>query len=646
MKHFYLLILNLSWPFMLMAQDAHFDVENELKKAAELIEVNIDSAHMILRYLGKNGILDETQQAILFKTWAEAWYYKGDLDSTQAYYSKAFERYNADHEDSMAFEMLFEMGVTNRRSGRYNEAMKRYGNAMDYAEAKKRPVLKADAINAIGVVHYYQGNMVMAFENYLQALKIYEKLDLPNKLAKSFNNLGIIYKIYNNYHKAIEYYRKSIDIRKANGRYHTLEPPYFNINNLYHFLEQPKMALKTSKEAYLLSKEHDIVGWQRSCHRLLAEDYLILGYLDSMYIHIQGYRQLASDAYWHALADQLEGKYWVAKTEYENGTKLLLQAVAIFEQENDFVRLGRTHLYLAEAYVANSQYYLAIDHSKTAYTLACEEENNLVLRLALEQLYQAYEAAGDMANAYKYLMLYRQKQDSTFNETKAAIIGGMEAEQRLIVKEQENALLQKEANLKAEIIKRQNSTVLFSIIAAVLLLCIGFLVYRGQSHKRKLAEMALQVSEGKAEKIAGELEYKNKEIVNFALQITEKNEFINMINEQVDKLKTSLKEKPGEIQDLASLVRNHLGISQQREEFNAYVENVYDAFFKKLDDRYPGLSQTEKRLAALLRLNLSSKEIASVVNISPKSVDMNRYRLRKKMGLENEENLTEILQAI
>lgn len=646
LKYLYLLATNILWSCILVAQGTHFSVEDQLKRASALIEVNTDSTFIILTDLDRNPALDGLERANVFKIWAEAWYYVGNLDSTQTYYTKAFELYDTNGEDSLAFEMLFEMGITNRRSGRYHQAMKRYYAAKEYAHTIKRPILEADATNAIGVVHYYQGNMISALENYLEALGTYERLELPNKLGKSYNNLGIIYKINNNYQKAIEYYRKSINIRKQDNQYHRLEPPYYNINNLYHFLNQPKLALNASKEAYSLALEHAIIPWQRGCHRMLAEDYLVLNDLDSMNLHIQHYRKLATDNYWQALANQLEGRYRVAKTNYESGIGLLLQALVTFEQENDFARQGKTHLHISEAYLSSKQYPEAVAHAKNAYDLASEEENNPVIRMALELLYKAHEASGDIANAYKYLMLYRQKQDSTFNETKAAIIGGMEAEQRLVIKEQENLLLQNEAKLNAEIIKQQNTVVLFSIVAAGLLACIGFLVYKGQSNKRKIAEMALQVSEGKADRIAGELDYKNKEIVNFALQITEKNEFIEMVNHQIDTLKTMSKEDRGEIQKLAVLVRDHLSISRQREEFNVHVENVYDAFFKRLEDRYPGLSQTEKRLAALLRLNLSSKEIASVVNISPKSVDMNRYRLRKKMGLDNEENLTETLQAI
>ncbi len=647
MKYPYILVLVLLGSGWLYAQKVRPDeFENRLKEVEALIDRDVDAAFDTLEALSEYYDLHDLRQAALFKTWGEAWYTAGNLDSSHAFYTRAFELYDLNQKDSLAFETLFEMGIHNRRSGFYHQAIDRYITAREYAQKKGRPVLEADAINAMGVVHYYQGNTLHALEHYLEARQVYEELNLPLKLAKSYNNLGIIYKVYNNYPKAIEYYNKAIAIRKQLAQYHKLEPPYYNINNLYHFQKRPEMALKTSKEAFRLSQEHDLPGWQRSCHRMLANDYLTLGYLDSMKIHIDGYRQLSTDEYRYALADQLEGRYFVAKKEYEKGIQMLQETLGVLTVENDLPRHELTQIYLSEAWLATGQYSRALTHAKRAYNLASEEEYNPMIRLSLERLYQIHEARGDMANAYKYLMLYTRKQDSTYNETKAGIVGGLEAEQKLALREQENLVLQKDAELKAETIKRQHGMIVFSVIAALLLAGMILLAYRVQLHKRKLAEMALEISEGKAAKIAGELEYKNREIVNFAVQITEKNEFIDLLNDQIGTIRSALTESPEEVQRLAILVKDHLSISKQREEFNAHVENVYDAFFKRLEDRYPGLSQSEKRLAALLRLNLSSKEIASVVNISPKSVDMNRYRLRKKMGLENEANLVAVLQSI
>ncbi|RUA28671.1 MAG: hypothetical protein DSY76_04170, partial [Bacteroidetes bacterium] len=71
-----------------------------------------------------------------------------------------------------------------------------------------------------------------------------------------------------------------------------------------------------------------------------------------------------------------------------------------------------------------------------------------------------------------------------------------------------------------------------------------------------------------------------------------------------------------------------------------------ELFYSALREKYPNLTPNEVRLSALIRLDLSSKEIASILNISSKSVEMNRYRLRKKMQLSSSVNLSEFIRSI
>ena len=80
--------------------------------------------------------------------------------------------------------------------------------------------------------------------------------------------------------------------------------------------------------------------------------------------------------------------------------------------------------------------------------------------------------------------------------------------------------------------------------------------------------------------------------------------------------------------------------------FREAFDNADSEFFKKLKDLYPELSPNDLKLCAYLRLNLSSKEIAPLINISPRSVEIKRYRLRKKMNLASNENLTNYIISL
>lgn len=80
--------------------------------------------------------------------------------------------------------------------------------------------------------------------------------------------------------------------------------------------------------------------------------------------------------------------------------------------------------------------------------------------------------------------------------------------------------------------------------------------------------------------------------------------------------------------------------------FKDAFEMADGQFFKNLKEKHENLSPNDLKLCAYLRLNLSSKEVSQLINISPKSVEVKRYRLRKKLGLDNNENLANYIISI
>lgn len=89
-----------------------------------------------------------------------------------------------------------------------------------------------------------------------------------------------------------------------------------------------------------------------------------------------------------------------------------------------------------------------------------------------------------------------------------------------------------------------------------------------------------------------------------------------------------------------------MSFSDEIEQIYQQAEQVNDEFPNRLTTVSPNLSPQEKKLALLLRVGFSSKEIAPLLNISPKSVEIARYRLRKKLDLKKEENLTQFIKTI
>lgn len=145
-----------------------------------------------------------------------------------------------------------------------------------------------------------------------------------------------------------------------------------------------------------------------------------------------------------------------------------------------------------------------------------------------------------------------------------------------------------------------------------------------------------------------EVKAKEKEQKKIALDIIGKNELLSKLKAEIDILKSQPESTLTyrDLNTLQVLILDNLNLEKERKSLDKYIKELNNSFFQNIEKNYPGLSNNEKKLCSLLRLKLTSKEIASILNISAKSVEVNRYRLRKKMGIKKDENLTKIIRKL
>jgi DNA-binding NarL/FixJ family response regulator len=141
------------------------------------------------------------------------------------------------------------------------------------------------------------------------------------------------------------------------------------------------------------------------------------------------------------------------------------------------------------------------------------------------------------------------------------------------------------------------------------------------------------------------LKAKRKEFMDIALSINEQRIFLEKMSAAIDEIikTTDHEERSGKLRELSLLIRQKMSFSQEKKEIYLQIEEIHKDFHMKLKTIFPNLTELEKRLAGLLRLNLSTKEMASLLNISPKSVEVARYRLKKKMNLQKDKALTDFI---
>ena len=163
-----------------------------------------------------------------------------------------------------------------------------------------------------------------------------------------------------------------------------------------------------------------------------------------------------------------------------------------------------------------------------------------------------------------------------------------------------------------------------------------------------LLQNELKLTYDAKEKLEKEIEIREKEQKKIALSIIRKNQILSKLKAEIERIKSNPEEslKFSDLNTLKVLILDNLNLDKERKSLDRYIKDLNNEFFQNLEKNYPGLTDNEKKLCSLLRLKLTSKEIASILNITPKSVEVNRYRLRKKMGIKKEEKLSKIIRKL
>lgn len=175
--------------------------------------------------------------------------------------------------------------------------------------------------------------------------------------------------------------------------------------------------------------------------------------------------------------------------------------------------------------------------------------------------------------------------------------------------------------------------------------------YMRLQHERKLLEEKRKVEHLTMLQHQKELEkeviIKSEDVANSAMKLIKNKKVLQKLKTELHKLKsegTGGEESNYRIQKLSRQVDRYVSDdAEERNLFESGFSKVHEDFFSRLLQKYPQLTSQDLKLAAYLRMNLSSKEIAPLINISIRGVEIKRYRLRKKLNLDSESNLNDFM---
>ena len=176
-----------------------------------------------------------------------------------------------------------------------------------------------------------------------------------------------------------------------------------------------------------------------------------------------------------------------------------------------------------------------------------------------------------------------------------------------------------------------------SAIALSGLLVFGF---RQRIKKNRIAR------EKQEEIYKQEIEHKKKELATQTLHLVQKNTFIQELKENLENIKKSPDTFKTEFRRIVMLLKKENASDKDWEVFKTYFAEVHNDFGQKLKTFYSEISEKEICLAAFLRMNLTTKEIAATLNVLPEGVLKSKYRLKKKLGLDKDMDLTSFLNTL
>ena len=444
-----------------------------------------------------------------------------------------------------------------------------------------------------------------SLEYYYEGLNIADSLNSKIFQSRFYNNIAIIYKKTGDDKKAINYYKRAAAIFKEMGDEEHYANTCLNIGGLF-------FELKSTDSALIYLDKSKEINTKLINHYGLSNYYAIVGEID----FDKGEYEKALISFHLQLeeVEKLDESFFGSKSYLKTGS---------------LINYGNTYSKLGEFEKAIKSYHVAMQLAKNSSFLKYISESG-------RGLSKVFEKKGDLNNALIYYKLFQKYNDSLKKEETIKNIAKIEMDYKM---QQGKKLMQLDIE-RLESEQKVKGLIYLSIIGASFSgLLIFLLLYMHQKNKHKQSRL-------KELNLEKELEFKNKELTTNVMYLLKKNEFISDISNKLKDVDCDSKLiQPKSI----AVIINELDKNTSRElwsEFETRFQEIYGDFYKQLNTSFPNLTPNELKLSAFLKLNMSTKEISAITFQSTETLKKARFRLRKKLGLNREENLMAFLNQI
>ncbi len=471
------------------------------------------------------------------------------------------------------------------------------------------------------------GTTLLRIKNMISAA---DKAGIKHIKVRAMRQLADLYWHYiKNYELAFEQYL--LMDKELSGMSETDYPDMAKelliIGNAYYFFHEMNMAKAYLQKVVKLKETAFNTQFINSAKNTLGLCYQQEGNLvesDYYFNSILRTRFPCSKTDWEGIAKGNLGENCYLRGDYKKAIPLLEYNYRASEKENDFGNAAGALITLSAIYLEKKDFAASwnyICHAKDNIQRSPQKER---LRFLYPVMSNWYSANGQPDQAKAYLdsaIAAINAYNENFNAIKI-----LRAQQKITVQEQE--LILAEMNLEKQ--RQVNQRNMLTVLIVVLCLVLG-VFYFVQKKKQLLKDLKLQ-------RTTHNLEIANLNLNSFTRSISEKNRLIEQLqSHRSEQDKTSL---------ISQLQQSTILTDEDWKTFQQLFEQVYPGFISRVKQTYPNISLGEIRYFVLAKLNLSYKEMAAMLGVSPNTVQVMRHRIRKKLNFSDNDIMDQNIHAI
>ena len=529
--------------------------------------------------------------------------------------------------------------------------------SLDYAEQQRKLAaemknreLEAEAMSDMAVPIVMMQQNKRAILLLQESLDIYDSLGNEKGRCRVLNSLGLAWSQNGSMDKALQCYLKVIPYYTKQGMKLNLATVYMNIGLSYEQLKKHEQAISAGIKA-------------KEIFTSLNDEPRLTDVMLNLGLSYQSLKRF----------DEARECFEKALAYYEKNQNIFGMAVAttnlvkLYEAKNDY---ARAQLWFAKALPLVREIHntwaeasLFIDRAVLQYNFGKFNEALIDLAAAdslnrtagdidaqaqiLHTYYIIYDTLRHDRFALDYFKKYSAIIDTMSLHENSRLIEELTIGFETAQKDAENQILRQD--VKSSKLRLQ---LLMGLIIAILL--TGFLIFRlmNLKHrnlelKNKQAEQEKQLKEFELEKLSTELQLKDQELVYqtmLRLDLTQINRSVQEKMAPFNRRLSSKKDQSEFTQVLQEITRD--ASKDPMADFEMLFTQLHKSFYDKLISICGTFSKTEFQVCAMIRMNLATKDIARMMNLSAGSIDMTRHRIRQKLNLEQKDNLFSFLMAI